>query len=219
MNQFLVFSMTVLLPKQFLQPCKHSTACWAAAAAPCHPLCHAGLFLPSQLSVQSEADMQRFAAPEQDCSSLDSLVSSASAASDTFMLGVLTYEVLLGKHAFPLKDDGIGRARRWQVLHALRCLLTWMQNAGTPTDLIHSCVDSAELISCLRQRQTGLKMFTPPTYLGYILTFCLLSFMACSQQHPWVWTSMSDTQRRSASTSSGSSTAVLRHTKHWGMTP
>ena len=81
-------------------------------------LCHAGLFLPSQLSsIQSETeDMQRFAAPEQDCSSLDGLVQSASAASDIFMLGVLTYEVLVGKHAFPMKDDGIGRARRWQVL-------------------------------------------------------------------------------------------------------
>lgn len=99
--------------------------------------------------------MQRFAAPEQDCSSLDSLVSSASAASDIFMLGVLTYEVLLGKHAFPLKDDGMGRARRWQVLHALRCLLTWMQNAGTPPDPTQSCVDATELMSYLRQRRLG----------------------------------------------------------------
>ncbi|KAA6419835.1 MAG: CDPK-related kinase [Trebouxia sp. A1-2] len=75
----------------------------------------AGLFLPSQLSsVQSEADLQRFAAPEQDCSSLDTLVQSASAASDVFMLGAMTYEVLVGKHAFPVKNDGIGRARRWQ---------------------------------------------------------------------------------------------------------
>lgn len=63
--------------------------------------------------------MQRFAAPEQDPSSLDSLVQSASAASDVFMLGALTYEMLVGKHAFPAKDDGIGRARQWQVLQSL----------------------------------------------------------------------------------------------------
>ncbi len=112
--------------------------------------------MPSQLSsVQSEAeDMQRFAAPEQDCSSLDSLVQSASAASDIFMLGVLTYEVLVGKHAFPVKDDGIGRARRWQVLHALHCLLTWMQHADTTPKFLCSCVDSSELISDLQQRNT-----------------------------------------------------------------
>lgn len=67
--------------------------------------------------------MQRFAAPEQDPSSLDSLVQSASAASDVFMLGALTYEMLVGKHAFPAKDDGIGRARQWQVLQAPICLL------------------------------------------------------------------------------------------------
>ena len=59
--------------------------------------------------------MQRFAAPEQDTASLDSLVQSASAASDVFMLGALTYTMLVGKHAFPAKDDGLGRARRWQV--------------------------------------------------------------------------------------------------------
>jgi len=110
--------------------------------------------LPSQLSIvqSEEADMQRFAAPEQDCSSLDTLVQSASAASDIFMLGALTYEVLVGKHAFPMKDDGIGRARRWQVLHALHCLLPRMRHDDTTPDLLHSCVDSNKPISDLRQR-------------------------------------------------------------------
>ena len=109
--------------------------------------------MPSQLSsVQSEAaDMQRFAAPEQDCSSLDSLVQSASAASDIFMLGVLTYEVLVGKHAFRMKDDGIGRAGRWQVLHSL---LTWMQHADITPEFLCSCVDSNKPISDLRRRNT-----------------------------------------------------------------
>ena len=150
---FLMISMTALLHEQFLQPCKHPIAFLAAAAPSRHHLFHAGLFLHSQLSsVQSEADMQRFAAPEQDCSSLDSLVQSASAASDIFMLGVLTYEMLVGKHAFPVKDDGIGRARRWQVLHALHCLLTWMRHADTIPDLLHSYVDSNKPNSDLRQR-------------------------------------------------------------------
>ena len=74
--------------------------------------------------------MQPFAAPEQDSASLDSLVQSASAASDVFMLGAITYEVLVGKHAFPAKDDGIGRARRWQVLYSPTCLLASVQCEG-----------------------------------------------------------------------------------------
>ena len=76
----------------------------------------AGLFLDSELvSTAADAALQCFAAPEQDAASLDSLMQSASAASDVFMLGALTYEVLVGKHAFLVKDDGLGRARRWQV--------------------------------------------------------------------------------------------------------
>lgn len=125
--------------------------------------------------------MQRFAAPEQDCSSLDSLVQSASAASDIFMLGVLTYEVLVGKHAFPMKDDGIGRARRWQVLHALRRLLTWMPHADTNPDLLHSCVDSNGPISDLRQRKTHRKSSKHQvTWLRFWLIACYCSWLVAS---------------------------------------
>jgi len=147
---------------------------------------HAGLFMPSQLSsVQSEADMQRFAAPEQDCSSLDTLVQSASAASDIFMLGVLTYETLVGKHAFPVKDDGIGRARRWQVLHALRCLLTWMRHADTTPDLLHSCVwtQMSSFQSC--DRGNWVESLHNTNLPGYILAYCLCSWLAASNILGW----------------------------------
>ena len=77
--------------------------------------------------------MQRFAAPEQDPSSLDSLVQSASAASDVFMLGAVTYQMLVGQHAFPAKEDGIGRARRWQVLQSPICLLASVPGRGLVT--------------------------------------------------------------------------------------
>lgn len=59
--------------------------------------------------------MQRIAAPEQDASSLQNVVQSATAASDVFMLGGVTYEALVGKPAFPVKSDSPSRGGRWQV--------------------------------------------------------------------------------------------------------
>ncbi len=95
----------------------------------------AGLFLASQLSsADTHADMQRFAAPEQNAASLDDLMQSASAASDVFMLGALTFEMLVGKHAFPAKDDGLGRARRWQV-----CILPQSQKLTAQTKYSEPC--------------------------------------------------------------------------------
>ena len=86
-------------------------------AARCNlPLLAAGLFVSSQVSTpETEAALQRIAAPEQDATSLDTAAQSASTASDMFMLGGVTYEMVVGKPAFPAKDDGLGRARRWQV--------------------------------------------------------------------------------------------------------
>lgn len=77
----------------------------------------AGLFLSSQVSgPEGTAAMQRNAAPEQDTSSLESAVQSATAASDIFMLGGVTYEALVGRPAFPAKSDALSRGGRWQVL-------------------------------------------------------------------------------------------------------
>lgn len=76
----------------------------------------AGLFLSSQVSqLEGTAAMQRIAAPEQDASSLESAVQSASAASDIFMLGCVTYEALVGQPAFPGKSDALSRGGKWQV--------------------------------------------------------------------------------------------------------
>ena len=78
--------------------------------------CLVGLFLSSQVgSPERDAALQRIAAPEQDVSSLESAVQSASAASDIFMLGAVTYEALVGKPMFPAKTDALGRTGRWQV--------------------------------------------------------------------------------------------------------
>ncbi|KAL3158083.1 hypothetical protein ABBQ32_011687 [Trebouxia sp. C0010 RCD-2024] len=75
----------------------------------------AGLFLSSQVSgPEGTAAMQRNAAPEQDTSSLESAVQSATAASDIFMLGGVTYEALVGRPAFPAKSDALSRGGRWQ---------------------------------------------------------------------------------------------------------
>lgn len=81
--------------------------------------CRPGLFLSSQVdSPERDAALQRIAAPEQDAVSLDSAVQSATAASDIFMLGAVTYEALVGKPAFPAKSDGVIRGGRWQVQHS-----------------------------------------------------------------------------------------------------
>ena len=78
--------------------------------------CVAGLFLSSQVgSPEGNAALQRIAAPEQDVSSLGSAVQSASAASDIFMLGAVTYQALVGKPAFPANTDALGRGGRWKV--------------------------------------------------------------------------------------------------------
>lgn len=87
-------------------------------------------------SPERGAALQRIAAAEQDAASLDSAVQSATAASDIFMLGAVTYEVLVGKPAFPVKSDGVIRGGRWQVqishhhqthlsLHAAMFVLCW----------------------------------------------------------------------------------------------
>ena len=80
------------------------------------PVSVTGLFLPSEVSTaEAESALQRIAAPEQDATSIGSAVQSASAASDMFMLGAVTYEMLVGNPAFGAKDDCLGRAKKWQV--------------------------------------------------------------------------------------------------------
>ena len=89
----------------------------AAVVAVTVPVFVSGLFLPSEVSTpEAQSALQLIAAPEQDTASLESAVQSASAASDIFMLGGVTYEMLVGNPAFGAKDDGLGRAKRWQVL-------------------------------------------------------------------------------------------------------
>lgn len=96
-------------PKQVVT---HSSQLHMMAGFDCHP----GLFLSSQVdSSERDAALQRIAAPEHDAVSLDSAVQSATAASDIFMLGAVTYEALVGKPAFPAKNDGVIRGGRWQV--------------------------------------------------------------------------------------------------------
>lgn len=129
--------------------------------------CHPGLFLSSQVdSPERDAALQRIAAPEQDAASLDSAVQSATAASDIFMLGAVTYEALVGKPAFPAKSDGLNRGGRWQVqqshhqqthlsLPAVMFLLHGMMSLiiiGMPWIMLCSCYAHAMLMlrSCCR---------------------------------------------------------------------
>ena len=70
--------------------------------------------MPLHLSNAEQATaLQHYAAPEQTDTSIDSLAKSASAAADVFALGMLTYGMIVGKDAFPAKNDGLGR--RWQA--------------------------------------------------------------------------------------------------------
>lgn len=82
---------------------------------------HAGLFLPFHLSnAEQVTALQHYAAPEQTDTSLDALATSASAATDVFALGLLTYTMIVGKDAFPARQDGLGR--RWQARFLLQLL-------------------------------------------------------------------------------------------------
>lgn len=76
--------------------------------------------MPSSLSdTEQLAALQHYAAPEQTNTSADALTASASAATDVFALGMLTYHMVVGKDAFPAKEDALGR--RWQVNFLTNC--------------------------------------------------------------------------------------------------